>query len=317
MSVKEARLDDLEDDFVGISADDGSEELDIVIEDDAPEEDRGRPIASPDTQDDESDDEMAEYSEAVQKRIRRQTAKTHDERRAKEVAYREKDAAVAFARQVHEQNQVLQAALAKTQASSLGEIKKGAQQEVERYKEDLRAAVELNDGDKVADLTVKLQEANLRFMNASSEEERIKSLPPPQPQPQPQPQAPRLSSKQQEWEDKNPWFRSNQRMFAYALAVHDELTKPQHLGGKGVVPETDLYYTTIDKEMRDRFPEAFKTSQSSGRSRSTPVAGVSRQAPSSSGKILKLTKAEASIASQLGISPKEYARQKMLLESER
>ena len=79
------------------------ETFEVDIEDDTPVADRGRkPMKEP--VEDPTDDELASYDEKVQARIKKFTRGYHDERRAKEEALREREAAEAFARQVFEDN---------------------------------------------------------------------------------------------------------------------------------------------------------------------------------------------------------------------
>ena len=89
----------------------GDGEVDIEIEDDTPEGDRNRkPMRE--AIEDPTDEELASYDEKVQQRIKKFTRGYHDERRAKEEALREREAAEAFARQVYEENRRLQQQLA-------------------------------------------------------------------------------------------------------------------------------------------------------------------------------------------------------------
>ena len=72
---------------------------DIEIEDDTPEPDKGRkPMKEP--VEEPTEDELASYDEKVQKRLKKFTKGYHDERRAKEEALRERQAAEEFARQM-------------------------------------------------------------------------------------------------------------------------------------------------------------------------------------------------------------------------
>jgi hypothetical protein len=80
-----------------------SDEPEIEVVDDTPEEDRGRkPMAEPPKE--VTDDELSKYDESVQKRIKHFTKGYHDERRAKEAAEREKDEALRIAQAVLEEN---------------------------------------------------------------------------------------------------------------------------------------------------------------------------------------------------------------------
>ena len=87
------------------------DKFDVEIEDDTPPEDRGRkpsrqPIEDP------TEDELASYDEKVQSRIKKFTRGYHDERRAKEEALREREAAETYAKQILEENKRLQQQLA-------------------------------------------------------------------------------------------------------------------------------------------------------------------------------------------------------------
>ena len=84
-----------------------SDELEIEIEDDTPEPDRGRkPMKEP--VEEPTEDELSSYDEKVQQRIKKFTRGYHDERRAKEEALREREAAESLAKQLWEQNRKLQ-----------------------------------------------------------------------------------------------------------------------------------------------------------------------------------------------------------------
>ncbi len=49
----------------------------------------------------------------------------------------------------------------------------------------------------------------------------------------------------------NLWFGENDAMTTYAIEVHSEL-----IAG-GIDPDSDAYYTSIDKKMRNKFPDYF------------------------------------------------------------
>ena len=83
----------------------GGNEIELEIEDDTPPADRGRKAAP--APEDPTDEELASYDEKVQQRIKKFTRGYHDERRAKEAAERERQAAEEFARKVYEENRRL------------------------------------------------------------------------------------------------------------------------------------------------------------------------------------------------------------------
>ena len=113
-------------------------EFKVEIEDDTPPQDRGRkPMKEP--VEDPTEDELASYDEKVQARIKKFTRGYHDERRAKEEALREREAAEAFARQVWEQNKQLQQQLSTGSAEDLAD----AQAEVADATAEVREASRL------------------------------------------------------------------------------------------------------------------------------------------------------------------------------
>ena len=73
-------------------------DVEIEIEDDTPEQDRGRKPLERDVAD-PSDDEIEQYSDKVQKRIKELAHARHDERRAKEALERQNAEAIRISAQ--------------------------------------------------------------------------------------------------------------------------------------------------------------------------------------------------------------------------
>ena len=63
-----------------------SDEIEVKVEDDTPEEDRGRKPLPKEVVDELDSDDLEEYSEKVKKRLGQMKKVCHDERRAKEAA---------------------------------------------------------------------------------------------------------------------------------------------------------------------------------------------------------------------------------------
>ena len=94
---------------------DNSVEIDVV--DDTPEEDQGRPERTGEPYD-PSDEEIEEYSEGVQKRIKKLRFEFHEERRAKEKAERENTEAFNYAQRLLEENNQIKEALSSARSST-------------------------------------------------------------------------------------------------------------------------------------------------------------------------------------------------------
>jgi hypothetical protein len=69
-------------------------EIELEIEDDTPEEDRGREPLPKDLVEELEADELEDYSDKVKTRLKQMKKVYHDERRAKETADRERQEAV-------------------------------------------------------------------------------------------------------------------------------------------------------------------------------------------------------------------------------
>jgi hypothetical protein len=126
------------------------EEFEIEIIDDTPEPDRNkskRPAdAAPDVPE---DDEIASYSENVQKRIKKLKYEYHEERRAKEAALRENQEAVTLARKLIEERNQLSERLSMGEQAVIEQAKKRVQAQLEQVERDYRNAYEAGDTDNV------------------------------------------------------------------------------------------------------------------------------------------------------------------------
>ena len=287
------------------------EEFSVEIEDDTPAEDRNRAPAEP--PDEVTDDELASYDEKVQKRIKKFTRGYHDERRAKESAVREREAAEALARQLFEENKALQTRLSSGSQEYIEQAKKVAESDMEAAKRKYREAYESADTDGIIAAQEEMAKATLKLDKTAS----MKPLPAPEKDVQYQPQQ-RIDTRAEEWKERNKWFGKNRAMSAFALGLHAELVEE-----KGISPNSDKYYQEIDRTMRKRFPEAFgsyedeTTSQNvsepadedeTPRRATKPAAVVAPATRSTPPTRVKLKQSEVAIAKRLGIPLELYAK---------
>lgn len=300
------------------------DKFEVEIEDDTPPEDRGRkPLREP--VDDPSDDELSSYDEKVQARIKKFTRGYHDERRAKEQALREREAAETYARQIIEENKRLQQQLANGSKELIETSKSAAEAELLAAKERYKKAYESADPDALAEAQTDIARATMRIERTASmrphevEDEKFQTPP------QQQPRQPVLSRRTQKWVDENSdWWGVDDEMTAAAVGLDKKLAK--QYGSEYVGSEE--YFQTIDKTMRKRFPEFFADTQSEEDNEPPPkkraepvdedesprratkpatvVAPASRSTPPSR---VRLKASEAAIARRLGVPLEEYAKQ--------
>ena len=275
-------------------------ELEII--DDTPEPDRGRKPADEPPKE-FSDDELETYNESVKKRIKHFTKGYHDERRAKEAAYREREEALKLAQSVVEENKKLKGSLNQGQTALLEQAKKVVDNEIQTAKNKYKAAYETGDAEALAEAQSELTAVTIKaerlhnFKPTPLQEEKNEV--------QTQVTQPaQLDRKAEAWKDKNPWFGQNRRMTSYALAIHEELTQDERLN-----PSSEEYYRRIDSEMRTRFPDAFDSDTEVDASPPPKKSIVAPASRSTASKKIVLTQSQVNIAKRLGVSLEDYARQ--------
>jgi hypothetical protein len=282
-------------------------EIEIEIEDDTPTEDRGRrPMAEP--PEEVTDDELSSYDEKVQARIKKFTRGYHDERRAKEEAIREREAAESFARKVFEENKRLQERLASGSELYVQQAKSVAEIELDSAKKKYKEAYEAGDPDLLAEAQAEISRATLKLDKA----ENMQPLQVPEKEvqlPQSSNLTPSMSERDREWFSANPWFGPNDEMTATALGVHRRLIKDngeQYVG-------TRKYYEQVDAIMRRRYPEYFGSDNTPDEEEpprraqkpATVVAPATRSTPPDR---IKLKASEVSTAKRLGVPLELYAQ---------
>lgn len=269
-------------------------ELDII--DDTPPEDRGRSrMATPPVE--PSEEELATYSESVQKRFQHFTKGYHEERRAKEAATREREEALRYAQSVVEENNRLKGSLHQGQNVMLEHAKATVEKEVAEAKRKLREAKEAFDIDGEVNAQQALFAAQLR-------EDRVNNFTPSPLQPTKdvvQPQQTKAAAPNADftaWHERNEWYLKNRKMTLYAQAVHDDLAE------EGIAVGSKEYYRRLDEDVQQRFPETAKGA--------APRKGTAVVAPatrSTAPKKVTLTQTQVALAKRLGISVEDYAKQ--------
>jgi len=291
------------------------EKFEVEIEDDTPPEDRGRkPMKEP--VEDPTEDELASYDEKVQARIKKFTRGYHDERRAKEEALREREAAENFARQVFEENKRLQQQLSSGSKVYIQQSQSSAELELASAKKRYKEAYEAGDVDTLTEAQAQIAEATLQLREARNlrpievDENNYQPAQPASPQPT------KLTPRTEKWVEANSdWWGQDEEMTMTAMGIDRKLQKEYGADYVG----TEEYFRTIDKTMRKRFPEHFEDVQSEEPAeeetprRATRATVVAPAARSTSPNRIRLKASEAATARRLGVPIEEYAKQVALL----
>jgi hypothetical protein len=145
---------------------DNTDEIEVEIQDDTPEEDRGRPRKAesesesdtPAVEEDDDDADLGKHSESVQKRIKKLKFEYHEERRRKETADREREAAVQYAQQVKGENDRLRKNLNEGESVLITQAKARIASELANVKARIQIAYEAGDPDAVLECTRKVEQ---------------------------------------------------------------------------------------------------------------------------------------------------------------
>lgn len=296
-----------DDDIKEVDVEQEESDIEIEVVDDTPEPDRNAKPATREI-DDPSDDELADYGEKVQKRMKELTFARHNERREKEAALREREEAVRIAQKLLDENKNLRQNVHTNQTALASTIKSKAESTLEMARKKLKEAQESYDTDAIVAAQEELTEAKFNY-------ERVKNFKPaplqePETQvyiPQNTQQAPTPDSKALAWQEKNQWFGPDEEMTAFAYAVHKKLVD------SGVDPRSDEYYERIDARMREVFPAQFGVKKADPKRPATVVAPATR---TTGKKKVALTKTQEALARRLGLTNEQYAKEVLKLSSE-
>jgi hypothetical protein len=299
--------------------DDEEEDFTVEIEDDTPEEDRGKePLPKDIINSLEAPEDGGEYPEEVITKFKQYKKAWHDERREKDAALREQAEALRIAESILEENKRLKATLSSGEQEYIATVKAAAETEVEVAKRNYREAYDSGDTDKLVDAQEALMQASLKldrtknFKPTLQEEETEVQLPQrSQADNKEQPVDPKFA----DWQRRNSnWFQKDEEMTDAAMGLHKKLYReygPEYIG-------TDDYYERIDKTIRKRFPESFPESrdvETRPQQKSKPSTVVASAKRSTAPKSIKLTQTQAALAKKFKLTPEQYAREVLKLES--
>lgn len=291
------------------------ETLEIEVVDDTPEEDRNKePLPQSLKEELENDGfEIENYDNEVKKKLKQMKRVWHDERREKEAALREQQAAVAYAQRLREENERYRTILERGEKQYVESINTTADLQLKMAEQAYKDAYESGDSDRIVEANKALQHASLQSLQAKNfkmpslqkEETRVQTEPD-QRQTYQEP-----DKKALDWQRQNPWFGQKRSMTAYAYGVHEELKD------EGVVIGSDRYYKELDKAIRKRFPEEFgepeevRPRQEVRKKTLSVVAPATRTTASTK---VQLSNSELNLAKKFNLTPEQFAKEKLKLE---
>jgi len=261
--------------------------------------DSGRPEAG-------SEEELTDYSKNVQNRIKRLTEKYRKEERDREEAVR-------LSQQLMEENRTLKSRMQQLDTGYLSEYGIRLQSQTEAAKRAYKEAFEAGDPDRMAEAQMQISNLAIehqRFNSAKSRVEQDRRLQAERAQaPAPvaapvvaaQPQQP--DPKAQSWAQRNTWFGEDRILTTAAFAIHQGLIEDE-----GFDPQSDEYYTELDKRLRREFPHKFQGQKSGGGNQVASAGSSASRSTKQGRRTVKLTPSQVAIAKKLNVPLEEYAK---------
>ena len=252
-------------------------------------------------------DELAQYSESVQKRIAKLTKKWRE-------AERQKDEALSYAKSVLTDKEKAEQKLSKLEPNFLKTTEDSIKSGLEAAKAQLAKAREAGDINAEVEAQSLISEyayKQVKFAEAKTEQELYEKQKATQVEkPQVNLQRENVAQgtpdpKAEQWAAKNSWFGQDSAMTYTAFDLHKKLTEQE-----GFDPQSDEYYSEIDKRIRLEFPHKFvNNEQTTETTKPVQTVASAKRSTKSGRKTVRLTPSQVAIAKKLGVPLEEYAKQ--------
>ena len=261
-----------------------------------------------DVQASEQKKELDDYSDGVQKRIAKLTRKMRE-------AERQKEEAIQYAEQVKNQAEQMKGRYDTLGNSYTKELEAKVNTGMDAAKLAYRQAIEAQDVDgqveaQKAIAQMAMEEARLNNLK-QAQEQRAQQIDAQKGKIVPQTADPVAQAQQQidpkaeDWATKNSWFGTDNAMTYTAFDIHRKLVEDE-----GFDPQSNEYYSEVDKRIRLEFPHKFDNVEQSTKEQPVQnVASAKRPAGKGRRKTVKLTPSQVAISKRLGVPLEEYAKQ--------
>ncbi len=255
--------------------------------------------------------EVDQYSDGVQKRIDKLTARLRETQRREQ-------AALEYARNVQARAQQLEQQYLSTDQDRLSEARGRIDTQVVALKQIIRKAREEGDVDTETEAQQRLTTLTMEssqvtqaeaqrqaYMQQVAVQQQQATQQAAMQQAQPQRQAPQeLDPRVEDWVEKNSWYGRDTVMTHAAWGIHRQLIEVE-----GVDPSSNSYYDELDRRIHDAFPKKFAQGGATRNVQQT-VAPASRSTGinQAARRTVKLTPSQVAIAKKLGVPLEEYAK---------
>jgi len=252
------------------------------------------------TKEEQKEDELESYSKNVQTRIKKLTEKYRKEERDREEAVR-------ISQKLLEENKQLKQRMDSLDQGYLSEYGTRLESQEEQAKRAYSEAHQAGDSEKMFEAQKALSKISIeqeRYRLAKNQSEMVKTQAEVE-QPVAQSQQPqqKVSPKAKTWAEKNEWFGDDEVMTQAAFVVHNKLIQEE-----GFDPESDEYYSEIDRRMRTEFPHKFEKQKTSSGVQVASANSTASRSTQQKRRSVKLSPSQIAIAKKLGVPLEEYAK---------
>ena len=262
-------------------------------------------VQAEENKEEEKKKELDDYSDGVKRRIAKLTKKMRE-------AERREQAALEYAKTIKTEQDKLQSRYSKLDTGYVSEMENRIKSSLEAASSKLAKARE--DGDLKAEISAQTEISKLGYEEArlaeikskqDNKQESVKEIAKAKAPTEQTVQEPiNPDPKAQSWAQKNSWFGSEEAMTYTAFSLHKKLVEEE-----GFDPQTDEYYSEIDKRIRLEFPHKFDKVQSQTTSKPTQVVASANRSSKPGRKTVRLTSSQVAIAKKLNVPLEEYAKQ--------
>jgi len=256
----------------------------------------------------EPSDELETYSKNVQNRIKKQTAKYHQEKRDKEEAQR-------LAETLLQENNNLKAQNKQLDSGYLNQYGAKVEAQMNAARQAYKEAYESGDSDAVVKAqeflsratidsdryNVAKQRADQRLSVEQAQPEQSQQAPVQQQQAAPPP--PQEDPKARSWAEKNTWFGQDEVMTYAAFGIHRKMVEEE-----GFDPMSDEYYNEVDRRLLSEFPTKLGVKKTGGSTQVAPAGSSASRSTKKGRRTVTLTPSQVAMAKRLNVPLEEYAK---------
>ena len=316
---EEVREEEIKEDgssIVEIEEETTSDEVEASTE----EKEETRTNVRDDSKASDGDEELASFSDNVQRRINQLTAK-------RKQASEEAQAAYQYAQQKESENQKLKQRLGQLDKGYMSEYEGRVVSQETQAKRAYADAHESGDVEKMAEAQsaisqIAIEKERLRIQKARAatnqeQQQQQQQFQAQQAQQAQQVQQPPVNQAQEDpklkdWLSKNEWFGKDRVMTRAAQAIHEQLVLEEAFD-----PSSQEYYSEIDKRLRVEIPNKFTKDDKKNAQAITPSSGNGRSLKSGRKKSVELTPGQVAFAKKMRIPLHLYAKEVAELENRR